>query len=358
MSIEFVATKTFDEIVNEYIAIHQTFNPDYVPNESDDILPTLQTFAYRELLLRTEMNIGWKKSYWMSATGEDLDWCALFFFGLKRLLGAKPYASFTFELAAPMTVDYRIAAGLLLSSPDGLTAELVDDIIIPAGSTISGSGRVDLDAYVSSTTVKTEQIITPLPYTLSAKQIGDFIGGKDTESDDGLRERIELSFEQFSTAGAIGAYKYYAKSADARIDDVAVYSTSDAVVHVTLHSLSGVDQVMIDRVYAAINPDEVRPLTDHVLVAAAIAVNYTISGTVTIDPLYDTATVLAKVSENLDVMTKSVKIGESVSISKITGAIMKVDGVTDMTLVSPISNIVVPDKSKVAICTLVEVVNA
>lgn len=356
MSIEFVATKTFDEIVSEYIAIHQKFKPDYVPNESDDILPTLQTFAYRELLLRTEMNVGWMNSYWMTATDAALDFCAEYF-GLKRLLGAKPYASFTFELFAPLSVPYRIPSGVILSSTEGISAELIEDVVIPSG-TLTGTGRVELSVYINTTTMKTEQIITPLPYLLGAVQAGDFVGGSNPESNEELRARIALAYERFSTAGAAGAYKFFAISADERIDDVGVYSTSDAVVHVSLHSLGGVDQMMIDRVNSALNTDEVRPLTDHVLVAAAVAVDYTISGTVTIDPSFDTATVLAKVSENLNTMTQSVKIGESVSISKITGAIMKVDGVTDMTLVSPISNVTVPDKSKVAICTLMEVVNA
>lgn len=356
MSVEFVATKTFEQIVSEYVAIHQTFKPDYVPNESDDILPTLQTCAYRELLLRTEMNIGWMNSYWMTATGAALDFCAEFF-GLKRLPGAKPYASFTFELFNTLTVPYRIPSGVMLSSTDGVSATLIEDVVIPSGLT-TGTGRVELSIYISTTTIKTEQIITPLPYLLGAVQEGYFVGGTDPENDDELRDRIALAYERFSTAGSEGAYKFFAISADERIDDVGVYSTSDAVVHVSLHSLGGVDQMMIDRVNSALNADEIRPLTDHVLVAAAIAVNYTISGTVTIDPLFDTATVLAKVSENLNAMTQSVKIGESVSISKITGAIMKVDGVTDMNLVSPVSNVTVPDKSKVAICTLVEVVNA
>lgn len=356
MSVEFVATKTFDEIVSEFIAIHQTFKPDYVPNESDDILPTLQTFAYRELLLRTEMNVGWMNSYWMTATGAALDFCAEYF-GLKRLLGAKPYTPFTFELFAPLSVPYRIPSGVILSSTDGVSAELIEDVVIPSGST-TGIGRVELSVYISMTTIKTEQIITPLPYLLGAVQSGDFVGGTDPESDEELRARIALAYERFSTAGAEGAYKFFAISADERIDDVAIYSTSDAVVHVSLHSLSGVDQMMIDRVDSALNADEVRPLTDHVLVAAAVAVNYTISGVVTIDPTFDTATVLAKVSENLNTMTQSVKIGESVSIPKITGAIMKVDGVIDMTLTAPVSNVAVPDKSKVAICTLMEVVNA
>lgn len=41
---------------------------------------------------------------------------------------------------------------------------------------------------------------------LKAKQLSEFEGGAERESDDRLRERAVLSLERFSTAGSAKAY--------------------------------------------------------------------------------------------------------------------------------------------------------
>src|SRR3990172_5512364 len=105
----------------------------------------------------------------------------------------------------------RIPSGVILSSTEGISAELIEDLVIPSG-TLTGTGRVELSVYINTTTMKTEQIITPLPYLLGAVQAGDFVGGSNPESNEELRARIALAYERFSTAGAAGAYKFFAIS--------------------------------------------------------------------------------------------------------------------------------------------------
>ena len=59
------------------------------------------------------------------------------------------------------------------------------------------------------------------------------------ESDDRLRYRCQLSLEGFSTAGPVGAYRYYALSSSVKVKSVDVASPSPGVVQVTVLSTEG-----------------------------------------------------------------------------------------------------------------------
>lgn len=76
--------KDFTTITNELVATYKTIKPDYVRNESDTIMPVIEAFAYREMLLRNQFNLQIKNSFWQTAEDENLTFIASFF-GLSRL---------------------------------------------------------------------------------------------------------------------------------------------------------------------------------------------------------------------------------------------------------------------------------
>jgi len=343
--------KTFEAIKADMVAIYQTIVPGYVPNESDTIMPVLEAFTYRELLLRTHFNAQIAGSFWQSATDANLDFIAAFF-GITRLAGAKPTATVKFTINTVLAYDYVLEAGLEMVNNDGSTSLLLGAVTIPTGS-LQATGTAELQIYVASSDAIVTATMVPKPYLSSVEQISAFANGSNTESNVELRDRIALSFEDQTTAGSINSYKAWAIRADERIDDVSVSSSVPGYVDVLLHSIGGVDATMITRVTDALSADRVRPLTDSVFVAAATVVSYAVNAVLTLDPLADATSTLSAAQVRLNDRLNSVRIGYDVTLSMIIAA-LSVDGVMDVQLIAPLANVNV-SASEVAVSSLVGV---
>ena len=89
------------------------------------------------------------------------------------------------------------------------------------------------------------------------------------------------SVETYSTAGPLGGYEYFAKSASALIADVKATSPKPGEVDVRVLLTGGElpGEEILKEVLDILNADTVRPLTDHVTVAAPQAVPYNIDVT-------------------------------------------------------------------------------
>ncbi|VVN89408.1 hypothetical protein PS706_01781 [Pseudomonas fluorescens] len=99
------------------------------------------------------------------------------------------------------------------------------------------------------------------------------------ESDDALRERIQLVYEGLTTAGPRNSYIFHARNASALVADATAESPSPAVVVVTVLSLAGngkADQALLDQVYAKLSDDDIRPVGDRVTVQSAQILEYRI----------------------------------------------------------------------------------
>lgn len=339
--------KTFDQIVAELVALYQITVPNYVPNESDDTMPVLETFAYREMMLRNFFNAQIIGSFWQSATGTNLDFVAAFF-DVYRLKGAKPTATVTFTLNTTLSYDYTLDAGLEILNSDGSLSLLLSAVTIPMGS-LSANGTAELQLYVSSSDATVSATLNPKPYLSRVESISAYAGGSDQESDESVRSRIQLSFEDQTTAGSANSYKLHGLKSDARIDDINVFSSTPGTVDIIVHSLSGVDSTMISRVVNATSDETVRPLTDTVLVRAAGIINYSVNAVLKIAESSDTATTLNEAQIRLAQRLSAIKIGDNVTVGAIISA-LSVDGVLDVTLNAPVATVVVT-REQVAIVT-------
>ena len=99
------------------------------------------------------------------------------------------------------------------------------------------------------------------------------------ESDDALRERIQLAYEGLTTAGPRNSYILHARNASALVADAAAQSPSPACVTVTVLGLEGDGSVapeLLATVAAALNDEDVRPLGDRVTVQSAQVLPYRI----------------------------------------------------------------------------------
>jgi phage-related baseplate assembly protein len=107
-------------------------------------------------------------------------------------------------------------------------------------------------------------------------------GGAEAEDDEYYRERIVLAPEQWSNAGSVGAYRFWARSAHPDVIDVAVVSPSPGVVNIhPLTRLGLPTQSIKDLVYAKCSADTVRPLTDEVMVLDPVVVDHEIVARIT-----------------------------------------------------------------------------
>lgn len=328
--------KTFDEIKAELVEIHQTNVPDYVPNESDDTMPHLETYAYREVMLRTEINDMVTQSFWQSATGDNLDFHASEFF-IKRDPGAKPTAAVLFTLNTTLASSYVIEAGTKMVNADGNTSLLLADVTISAGMS-EAEGIAELQIYAASSDTTVVSTMVPLAYLASVEQTTAYSGGSDPMDDDGLRALIALAGEQQTTAGSINSYKYWALQSDSRIDDVNVYKINSGEVEVIIHSLSGVDATMLNRVALATSGETHRPLNDTVNIRAATIIDYSVSAQISVSADADAASTLSDAKARLEERLSAVSIGKSITIGMIIAA-LSVDGVEDVTVLSPAATV-------------------
>lgn len=328
--------KTFDEISSELVGIYQTYDLNYAPNESDEVMPVLETFAYRELQLRTYTNNLVAQSFWQTATGEYLDFHAAEFF-ITRDAGAKPTAGVTLSLNTALSTEYVLNAGLEFVNEDGSTSLLLSDVTFSVGST-EATGTLELQLYTASSETKAISTMVPKAYLSGVTQTEAYSGGSDPMSDDALRALIALANEQQTTAGSIKSYKYWSLQSDARITDVNVYSNDPGVVEVRVHSLSGVDDTMLERVRLATNASTHRPLTDTVNVAAATTIGYNVTAVITVSDSSDATTTLNEAKVRLKDRLEAIGIGKSVTLGMIIAA-LSVDGVEDVALSEPLATI-------------------
>ena len=166
------------------------------------------------------------------------------------------------------------------------------------------------------------------------------------ESDERLRERCLLSYDGMNTAGSANAYRYFALSADGRVDGIKVRSDEANpylldIVITQVDSLNGEASVeLITAVQKALDPDHVRPVCDRPTVKASSATNYKIEAQLYVGKNAEDALLLEAANIRLDKYIKNAqKNGESIYRSAIFAA-LHVDGIQRVVITSPENDLV------------------
>lgn len=218
------------------------------------------------------------------AEGEYLDSLAELFKDAYRLEPEKAKTTLRFTLSIPLEVATIVPAGTRVTVDGEIIFQTMKALTIPAGDLF---GDVEAECQTAGeigngfVPGQITQLIDIFPYFGSVENVSESDGGADEESDTAFYERMRESVETFSTAGPLGAYEYYAKSASALIVDVKATSPEPGEVDVRV-LLSGGQlpgEEILKEVLDILNADKVRPLTDHVTVAAPDTVPYDIDFT-------------------------------------------------------------------------------
>jgi Phage-related baseplate assembly protein len=171
------------------------------------------------------------------------------------------------------------------------------------------------------------------------------------ESDDDFRRRVALAPEGYSVAGPEGAYVFHAISASPDVVDASAVSPTPGTVTVYILTRTGQQATaqLCSAVENYLSADTRRPLTDHVTVAPAEVVPYTIKAGIATFAGPDSAVVLAESQKKVDAYTAaSMRLGRDVTLSGIYAA-LHVEGVQRVALIEPQADIVC-DRSQAPYC--------
>lgn len=302
----------YDEILN---SIKNLFKEHLTDDEislleSDNYSALLETLAYRELLLRARINSAVKSMLLPFAQGSDLD-NIVAIYGIERLKGEKPTAQCEFTLSMPRSSDTYLPKGLILRSENGEIASLKSEVVIRANE-LKAVGVIVLDEFTKTSKAKCEYIQTPLPFVLKAKQLSEFEGGAERESDDRLRERAVLSLERFSTAGSAKAYTYQTLSSNAKVLECSVLNGGAGVVQIYLKTTDMSEETRKD-VESFLSAEKVRPLTDNLSVLNATKIDIKVVATLELtDMLFQD-----EVAKAISALPTSLSLGEDLNLSYI-----------------------------------------
>lgn len=217
---------------------------------------------------------------------------------------------------------------------------------------IAHAGKGDLDNLVANFNVERLTVdpgdpsaVPPVPPT--------------QEPDDDLRIRGPEAFEGLSVAGPARAYEFYARSADGRVADARAISPEPCDALITVLSRLGngeAPQDLLDTVYDALTPEDIRPVGDCVTVQSAAITDYAIQAVLHLragqgpeqELILETAIARAE-----KYRADQRKLGRSIYTDAIAGALL-VEGVEHVDLISPVDHILF-DLTQAGHCTGIDV---
>ncbi|MBF0444379.1 MAG: baseplate J/gp47 family protein [Magnetococcales bacterium] len=177
------------------------------------------------------------------------------------------------------------------------------------------------------------------------------------EDDANLRKRTQLSLEGITTAGSSGSYVFHTLSASGLVKDVDIYSPAPGQVTVTVLSTQGdgvPDQELLDVVTAALNHEDVRPLTDQLTVLPATIITYTVGAVLEVGEGPDAELIRQEAQTAITAYVADVhSLGKKVALSGIYAA-LHVAGVDRVTISQPVADIE-PGTQQAAFCSSIEV---
>lgn len=327
----------------------------------------INTFAFRELLLRKQLNEAYRQQHIPYATGLMLD-VAEADFGTARLTAQPADTLIEFSVKPDEIGNLTITIGkgtqilagnvAFATKDSGTLSQSTPSIILSAICTQTGTvGNGYAVGQINALKDRPHPTIS-----VSAKNATISQNGADVENDDSYRERIMLAFERFSNAGSKGAYAYFARSVSQEIIDVHVGNATDRTGQpiggtVAVHLLGKtmpVSDTLIREVNKALNDEKVRPLCDTVTVNSAKVVNFTLNAELTTFTGANVDEVLANAKSAFEAYQKQTEsqLGQDIVPLNIAKT-LQVAGVYDVKLTSP-SLITIPDDT-VAICNNINI---
>jgi phage-related baseplate assembly protein len=215
------------------------------------------------------------------AEGEYLDSLAEIFKDTPRLEAQPARTTFRFHISAPQASAQTIPRGTRVTVDGEITFDTTEPVVVLPGELYADApatcqivGKIG-NGFVPG---QITQLVDVFPFFDCVENITTSEGGSDTETDEAFYERLSNSMETFSTAGPVGAYEYWAKTASSNIVDVKATSPEPGVADIRILLQGGElpNVETIQRVYDTLTAEKTRPFTDFVQVSAPDLVHYDI----------------------------------------------------------------------------------
>ena len=306
------------------------------------------------------------------AEGEYLDSLAELFKDVERLKPQPAKTTFRFWLSMKQEGAHTIPAGTRVTVDGEITFATLEPLFIEAGKlygdtaaeciTLTESGESIGAAGNGFLPGQITQIVDVYPFFERVENLTESAGGADWESDAAFYERMRESMETFSTAGPMGAYEYYAKTASAAIADAKAIGPEEepGVVDIRILMQGGElpTQEDLNRVLETLTAERVRPLTDLVRVGAPEIVPFDIDLTYYIPK--PNASGAAKISQDVESAVEKYKrwqmerMGRDINPSHLISLVMAA-GAKRVDVRSPVFTVV--EESAVAQVEEIAVLN-
>lgn len=280
------------------------------------------------------------------AEGENLDALAELTYSKERPAAKAATCTIRFSISEAQLTSILIPAGTRISNADNtLVWATSEDNYIPIGET-----SVDVENVTCQTagTVgngyapgQINKLVDLYDFFSSCENITESDGGSDVPDDNEYYELMRASMDAYSCAGARGSYIYFAKQVSTEIADVIANSPTPGVVklYVLMQDGTLATEEMKSRVLAACSADEVRPLTDYVLVEDADIVPYDVEFTYYLQTgsrksAVDIAADVQKAVEQYTSWQDS-KLGRDINPSRLVSLLMGT-GIKRVEIISPL----------------------
>lgn len=350
-----------DEMIADY---EQRTGKILYPAQVERLL--INAFAYREMLVRERIQYAATQNLVDFANAPVLDYLGALL-GVSRLAASKATTVLQFTLVNGHS-GVTIPQGTRVGSVDGVIVfETLNDEIVPVGTYVVDLTAQSLTEGASSNGLgigTITNILDPQAFITAVTNTTVTGGGAEQESDSEFRERIKLAPGSFSTAGPRGAYKYFAKSANPSIIDVAVIGPNDTPAtgpgEVEIYPLmidgSVTPPTVLAEVDAAVNDEKIRPLNDEVTVIAPARTDYTIEVDLTLYTTADPIAVQTTVQDALNAyaLQKRQTLGQDIKLSQIISKSIVAGEVYDVGVTQPSADIII-SAIEFAYCTGVTV---
>ncbi len=300
----------------------------------------INTYAFRELLVRKGINEAFRQTFPQTATGLALDLCGETL-GCYRLKDKPARTILRFSVKGDHA-SILIPKGTQVAISDDLYfVTKNDDVITPLISYVeieaecNQAGTAGNGWEVGRVKTLKSRLNTESEVTVSNIDVSS--GGLTEEEDDSYRKRILAAPEAFTTCGSIAAYDYHTRAVSQAIADVNVATPHGGLVRITVLTKDGItDNRLLSDIKSHLSAERHRPLCDTVEVQAPIKRDYQISATLKLLEGYREDIVKTAARDRLQeyLSTKTKKLGMDVVPSAIISA-LRVEGVYDVNLQQP-----------------------
>ncbi|MCX4326460.1 MAG: baseplate J/gp47 family protein [Lachnospiraceae bacterium] len=279
--VEFVDTNT-ESLVNKLIAgYEQTTGRILYP--ADPVRAFILWLADVIIQERVLINESAKQNLPRYAKGQYLDSLSEIFHNTPRLEPTAAKTTLRFYLAKTLTEDFIITDTMEATVDSEINFETTGHIIFKAGTDYADVPAVCTTAGEIGNGFEPGQIDKLVSdeflYFKEVKNITETAGGSEKEEDIAYYNRMRESEESYSTAGPSGSYIYHAKSVSSQISDVSADSPEPGIaeIRIMLHNGQLPDKELLDKVEAYLSADDIRPMTDKVIVVAPGTVDFDIN---------------------------------------------------------------------------------